>query len=67
MIGLRMPQGIETDLREITRVAPNNWPQEMKDKLLPTWKDAKGSPLPLDSPLFDQQGNLLNEAVLSEE
>jgi hypothetical protein len=67
MIALGMPQGINADLREITRVAPKDWPQEIKDKLLPTWKDAKGKPLPLDSPLFDLKGNLLNEAVLSED
>jgi hypothetical protein len=52
------PEATKLDEREITRVAPDNWPPELQEALLPMWKDAKGKPLPTNRPLFNLKGEL---------
>jgi len=61
MIGLGThlpPQATKLDVREITRIAPDQWPRELQEALLPKWKDNKGQPLPTDQPMCNLKGEL---------
>jgi hypothetical protein len=52
------PEATKLDEREITRIAPDKWPPELREALLPMWKDGKGKPLPTDIPMCDLKGEL---------
>ncbi len=52
------PEATKLDVREITRVAPDKWPPELREALLPNWKDNNGEPLPTDQPMCDLKGEL---------
>lgn len=61
MIGLMTPlppEATKLDVREITRIRPAKWPQELQEALLPKWKDNKGEPLPTDQPMCNLKGEL---------
>lgn len=61
MIGLQAPlreEVLDLDIREITRIAPDQWPENLRKAILPTWKNRKGEKLPTEMPMCDLKGNL---------
>ena len=56
-IGFQLPKECdELNPKDVTRLPPNEWTEEMRRVILPKWKDKNGNPLPLDKALFDHQG-----------
>jgi len=47
---------MKTDVANLTRLAPQEWPPEVQEAMLPYWKDKNGKPLPWDQPMCDLQG-----------
>lgn len=52
------PEATKLDVREITRIAPDKWSPELREAVLPNWKDNQGKPLPTDIPMCDLKGEL---------
>jgi hypothetical protein len=48
---------MEHSILNLTRLAPQEWPQEVQEAMRPYWKDKDGNPLPWDQPMCDLKGN----------
>jgi hypothetical protein len=51
------PEADKIDWREVTRVAPKDWPESLRTAMKDYWKDRKGQPLPMHVPMCDLTGN----------
>jgi hypothetical protein len=53
-----LPEIVMKDsVRNLTRLAPQEWPPEVQEAMRSYWKDKDGKPLPWDQPMCDLKGN----------